>query len=79
MANANGMNFTTHDNDNDVNDVENCAHGYRGGWWYRSCHGCNPNGHYASGAVRGYHYMVWTTWRGDTAIKQTVMMIRGVF
>jgi len=33
----NGMNFTTTDNMNHQNDVQNCATTFGGGWWYSKC------------------------------------------
>jgi hypothetical protein len=42
----NGMMFTTKDRDNDEASAANCAHTFRGGWWFRDCNTCNLNGVY---------------------------------
>ena len=39
---ANGMNFSTYDNDND-GGAGNCAADWRGGWWYNYCYRININ------------------------------------
>lgn len=39
-----GIPFTNYDRDNDLRDDLNCAHYYRGGWWYKGCHAVNLNG-----------------------------------
>ena len=73
LANYNGMNFTTSDEDNDRAPNENCAILFKGAWWYDACHSSNLNGLYLSGqhtsfadgtnwrAWRGYHYSLETT------------------
>ena len=39
---ANGMNFSTYDNDNDRDSV-NCAATWPGGWWHNNCYRININ------------------------------------
>ena len=59
-GNLNGMQFSTHDRDNDRNGG-NCAAGSRGGWWYNNCYHSNLNGLYLDGrsnsnGVVWYHF-----------------------
>jgi len=42
-----GMPFTTHDQDHDMNGG-NCAKHNKGGWWYRNCHNSNLCGMWGS-------------------------------
>ena len=55
----NGMQFTTHDRDND-NYSRNCAVRYQGAWWYKYCHYANLNGLYLRGA-NDDRSVVWNT------------------
>ena len=62
-----GMQFSTKDQDNDI-DGGSCAVTYKGAWWYKHCHHSNLNGEYLGGLhdtfadginwekFRGYHY-----------------------
>ena len=73
MERHNGMKFTTEDVDNDIFVNGNCAHKFKGAWWYNKCHSSNLNGHnlavnttsYADGVIwfqfKGYHYSLKTS------------------
>ena len=45
-SDANGMSFTTFDQDNDFLKEGNCAAKFAGGWWHRNCFYANLNGIY---------------------------------
>ena len=69
----NGMKFSTHDRDND-NKTSNCAVGYSGAWWYKSCHFSNLNGKYGMNDESG---IIWYHWKGyKYSLNQTEMMVR---
>ena len=71
--------FSTRDRDNDVWS-SNCAERYKGGWWYRSCHGSNLNGLYLSGPNTFHGEGVnWHTFRVNTySLKVSEMKLRRV-
>ncbi|XP_062598058.1 ryncolin-1-like isoform X1 [Saccostrea cucullata] len=71
----NGYKFTTKDQDNDRHGG-NCARQYHGGWWYKYCYTSNLNGQNAKSAVTDTKSIVWQGWKGNEALKRTVMMIR---
>ena len=50
LSGHNSMKFSTHDQDNDIYRTVNCAHDYKGAWWYTGCHVSNLNGKYLPGA-----------------------------
>ncbi|XP_062991446.1 fibrinogen gamma chain [Elgaria multicarinata webbii] len=80
----NGMQFSTHDNDNDKYDG-NCAAQSSSGWWMNRCHAANLNGKYYQGGTYsnedprsdGYdNGITWVTWRSKWySMKKTVMKI----
>ena len=61
-----GMNFTTQDNDNDSDAVNNCAIQYNGAWWYKACHESNLNGLYLKGPAKTYgNGVVWLAFKNS--------------
>ncbi|ELU01304.1 hypothetical protein CAPTEDRAFT_101530, partial [Capitella teleta] len=78
MANHNGMQFSTKDQDHDPWSRVNCAH--KGGWWYNHCHHANLNGLYLNGAyTSNYDGMDWNQWKGHFySIQFTKMKIRPI-
>ncbi|XP_071128201.1 uncharacterized protein [Mytilus edulis] len=51
---ANGMKFTTKDQDNDRSS-SNCASTLKGGWWFSACEYCALNGQYGKYSPRWYY------------------------
>ena len=75
MASYNGMMFSTHDHDNDIDAGRSCAQIYSGSWWYRDCHLANLNGRY--GDDTSGVGMNWFSWRGHLySLKETSMKLR---
>ena len=60
-----GQQFTTWDNDNDIDNNLNCAKYFRGPWWHRSCYSSFLNGPYGNQIY----------WLGS-AMKDTSMKLR---
>ena len=60
--NLNGMQFSTHDSDND-RFISNCASGWQGAWWYKACTHSNLNGLYLDGQ-NNYRGVVWRHFNG---------------
>ena len=60
-GNANGMRFSTFDNDND-NHSGNCATDYDGAWWYNACDCANLNGLF-NGELDWYTYGGWNSFK----------------
>ncbi|KAL9982378.1 hypothetical protein ACROYT_G004411 [Oculina patagonica] len=76
---ANGMQFSTKDNDNDPAGGS-CAVAYKGAWWYRTCHASNLNGLYHGGQHSSHADGVnWYSFRGHYySLKRTEMKLRPV-
>ena len=74
----NGQQFSTRDQDNDVNSNENCAQQFKGGWWYVACHSSNLNGLYHGGShTSSTDGVNWRSWRGYYySLKFTKMKLR---
>ncbi|KAL8207187.1 UNVERIFIED_CONTAM: hypothetical protein K2H54_047670 [Gekko kuhli] len=80
----NGMQFSTHDSDNDKYDG-NCAEQDGSGWWMNRCHAGHLNGRYYRGGLytekdagpSGYdNGIIWATWRSRWySMKKTSMKI----
>ena len=72
--------FTTYDQDNDLNGDYNCAERWTGAWWYKACHRSNLNGLYLHNedlphaAGKG---VTWKPWRGGSfSMKKSEMKLR---
>jgi len=76
LAYHNGYPFSTKDQDNDIYS-SNCAVGYKGAWWYKSCHLSNLNGIYHHGYYTGGDGLRWNRWKSDSA-KRAEIKIRPV-
>ena len=71
ILNLNGIQFSTHDNDNDNVPAGSCARDYKGGWWHNNCFYANLNGLYPKQDIRptcqhkdlkkDASYMTWTS------------------
>ncbi|XP_035698850.1 ficolin-2-like [Branchiostoma floridae] len=57
------MSFSTYDQDNDhVPWGWSCAENLHGGFWFKDCGQCNPNGMYYNSAVRDSGATSWNPW-----------------
>ncbi|XP_030607402.1 angiopoietin-related protein 4 [Archocentrus centrarchus] len=80
-ADASGIPFSTHDQDNDQKSDTNCAKHLSGGWWFSNCGRANLNGRYfQSPPPKQRHQrkqgIFWKTWRGRYyPLKSSMMMI----
>ena len=81
MAYNNGMQFSTLDSDND-DWSKDCVNMYdgRGGWWYKACSYCTPNGfNYEENPAPTWQGIVWrdfNTGSTDRSLKSVTMSIR---
>ena len=75
------MQFSTKDNDNDLDGGLNCSQTYKGAWWYNACHASNLNGLYLNGSHSSYADGVqWYTFRGHHySLKRTEMKVKTKF
>ena len=77
VSDANGMAFTTKDQDNDHWSKGNCgADSRRGGWWHRYCSWANLNGQYLGQNGKSRTGMFWHEWKGLLSLKKSEMKIR---
>ena len=76
-SNINGMAFTTYDNDNDLHGG-NCAHEWKGGWWYKHCMLSQLNGIYHHDTTpKGYEAVLWYSFTSHTnSLKFAEMKLR---
>ncbi|XP_067938887.1 microfibril-associated glycoprotein 4-like [Watersipora subatra] len=65
----NGMKFSTTDRDQDTNGG-NCAQGYKGGWWFKTCHYSLLNGVYGASNNGG---IMW--WSPSNHFTESVMRV----
>lgn len=72
LSYANGMSFSTPDQDND-GSTTHCAMYYTAGWWYKHCHHSNLNGRHNLGMV--WYHNGWKDW---IELQQSVMKIKPV-
>ena len=72
-ARANGVMFSTKDQDNDRSGAH-CAARYTGGWWFNDCHHTFLNGLYKSGS--GFHHIIWYTWKRQFSLSFSEMRFR---
>ena len=77
LAGLNGMQFTTHDRDNDRSSG-NCAANRQGAWWYNNCAESNLNGLYLRGAndCKGVRWSFFNTAASCYSYKWSEMKLR---
>ena len=73
LRNANGMKFSTEDQDNDQWS-SHCAGQLKGGWWFNSCNRTFLNGLYLSGS--GSNRIQWYTWKRYSSLAFSEMKFR---
>lgn len=74
------MQFSTKDNDNDIQAGASCAVKYKAGWWYSECHWSNLNGLYHGGPHDSFADGInWYTFRGHNySLKRTEMKLKPI-
>ncbi|XP_052098336.1 fibrinogen-like protein 1 [Mytilus californianus] len=72
--NLTGQRFSTRDRDNDILPDGQCTSSRRGGWWFKWCSFCNPNGIYFPETVYGTVGIYWYTWTNSFDGMQSVTM-----
>ena len=72
------MQFTTKDQDNDLDTSVSCAVKFKGAWWYKTCHASNLNGLYLGGPHVSYaDGITWSSLRGPYySLKRSEMKLR---
>lgn len=74
---ADGMLFTTHDEDHDTSHEINCAKYWKiGGWWFNRCSWANLNGPYREPGEGDGIGINWHMWRNKEYLRTSQMMIR---
>ena len=76
MADHNGMQFSTYDQDNDKNR-KSCAYAVQGGWWYNYCYDANLNGPHNTPSLPGVDQRyAKIKWLGSGCLSSVEMKIR---
>lgn len=74
---ADGMMFTTHDQDHDTSHEINCAKYWKiGGWWFNRCSWANLNGPYKEPGEGDGIGINWHMWRNKQYLRSSTIMIR---
>ena len=74
---ANGLPFSTKDQDNDSNTNRDCARERGGGWWHKNCGTSCLNGRYAEeNEDQGEGGIIWKKLEDPYSFKETKMMIK---
>nr|XP_027210447.1 techylectin-5A-like [Penaeus vannamei] len=74
---ADGMMFSTHDEDHDTSHEINCAKYWKiGGWWFNRCSWANLNGPYKEPGDGDGIGINWHMWRNKQYLRSSTMMIR---
>lgn len=74
---ADGMMFTTQDEDHDTSHEINCAKYWKiGGWWFNRCSWANLNGPYKEPGEGDGIGINWHKWRNKQYLRSSSIMIR---